>query len=222
MFVLLRIIFTGLFVWLLLHLETDSPNLEGDVSNAGWLAAAVITGIGTAVVWAPWIGTRIATPLTDVMTDGSVMIDDRPLLRWIHKCERRDWRGLGVFLCFVEGVREPDLPGAFVFGMNLARPGSWLESVFARRVYDFNNVFHCVRALEILRFWHGIDPGPHNQIEVRLAVLSTEITARPERAPVAVPSAPPPQTLKRNTAIRLPGFSKKNFKSPSHETLPSD
>lgn len=212
MLVVLRFIFTGLFIWLLLHLESDSPNLEGDVSNAGWLAAAVITGIATAVVWAPWIGTRIATPLTDVMVDGTVIVDDRLLLRWIHRCERRGWRSLGVILCFIEGVREPDLPGAFVFGMNMAKPGSWLESAFARRVYDFNNVFHCVRALEILRFWHGIDPGQHPQVEVRLAVLSTEISVRPAQPMLAVPSAPLPQTLKRNTAIRLPGSpGKKSF-----------
>jgi hypothetical protein len=136
-------------------------------------------------------------------------------MRLIRGCERRRWRRCVVALCFLEGVRHPRLPAQFIIGMHHARPGSWLEKVFAREVYKFSNVANAARAREILRLRHDDDPGPHRRIEVNLALLSDERAPRPDPEIVAVPAASPPPPLARNERIRL-------FSSPARETPTGD
>jgi hypothetical protein len=124
-----------------------------------------------------------------------------------------------VALCFLEGVRHPRLPAQFVIGMNHARPGSWLEKVFAREVYKFSNVANAAKAREILRVRHNADPGPHARIEVNLALLADERVPRPEVGVVTVPAAPPPPPLTRNESIRL--FSKPEPKASPDDAKPA-
>jgi hypothetical protein len=115
-------------------------------------------------------------------------------------------------------VRHPNLPAAFVVGMNNARPGSWLEKVFAREVWRFNNITNCVRAHEILRTRHRIDPGTHEQAEINLALMSQVREPAPALPPLAVPAAPPAPLPKRNARIRLFGGAT----SPDAKPNPSE
>ena len=204
MLLLFRFLFTGLFVGLLAHAAYAAhTNSANDVGNAGNFALAVILGIAASATWAPVLGEVVAGPMTGTLTDGSVSQDTTLLIRWTRRLEMKGWRRIVVFLAFVEGVRHPRLPAAFVIGMNQSRPGSWLERVFSREVYRFNNVANCVRAHDILKLRHDVDPGPHREVEVNLALRAHVREPRPEPSILPVPEAPPPPPLQRNSRIRL-------------------
>jgi hypothetical protein len=110
--------------------------------------------------------------------------------------------GITSILCFIEGVRQPHLPTAFVIGMNNARKGSWLEKVYAREVFKFSNAQHCLAAYNVLKT-HGIDPRPHASPGVNLVLVSSEHEVKPAPPPVDVPPAPPPPNLQRNPRIDI-------------------
>ncbi|HTH49970.1 MAG TPA: hypothetical protein VMB21_20825 [Candidatus Limnocylindria bacterium] len=204
MLLLFRIFLTSLFGWLLWrarHVATGS--LEADVTNAGNFALSIVVGFLAALTWAPLLGEIVAGPMTGVLTDGSPAPDSTGLIRFIRRCEARGWHRLAVLLCFVEGVRHPSLPAAFVIGMNNAKPGSWPEMVFAREVFGFSNVANCLRAHDILKLRHDLDPGSHPVPAVTLALIAHMRVGRAEAPTLAVPAAPagPPRT--RNSKIRL-------------------
>lgn len=206
MLVLFRFVLTALFLWLLVMLSRQaSANLNDDVSNAGLFALAVVVGFAASLTWAPVLGRLVAGPMTGLMTDGKVSEDRTWLIRFACRCEARGWSSLAVAAAFAEGVRHPNLPAAFVVGMNNARPGSWLEKVFAREVWRFNNITNCVRAHEILRTRHRIDPGTHEQAEINLALMSQIREPAPALPPLPVPTAPPAPLPRRNARIRLFG-----------------
>jgi hypothetical protein len=206
MLVLFRFFLTSLFLWLIVKLSRQAAeNLDDDVSNAGLFALAVVVGFAASITWAPVLGRLIAGPMTGLMNDGNVSEDRTWLIRFARRCEAREWPRMAVLAAFAEGVRHPNLPAAFVVGMNNARPGSWLEKVFAREVWRFNNITNCVRAHEILRTRHHIDPGTHEQAEINLALMSQVREPAPPLPPLAVPAAPPAPLPKRNARIRLFG-----------------
>ena len=204
MLILFRLIFTGLFIGLLSRAAHDAhANLSNDVVTAGNFALAIIVGFAAAATWAPVLGEAVAGPMTGTLTDGSISQDNSGLIRWIRRLENRGWRRTVVLCCFVEGVRHPRLPAAFVLGMNNARPGSLMERVFSREVFRFNNVANCVRAHDILKLRHDVDPGFHREAEVNLALRSHVREPRPEPVALPVPPAPPAPPLLRNPRIRL-------------------
>jgi hypothetical protein len=106
------------------------------------------------------------------------------------------------FLCFIEGVRAPWLPTAFNIGLLHARPGSWMEKIYAKEVFRFNNAENCMRAFAALQR-HGIDPRPHANPDVNAVLLSMERGASPGPDVMQVAPAPPPPTLKRNERIKI-------------------
>jgi len=122
-------------------------------------------------------------------------------VRWV---EARGWRRLTVCLCFLEGVHHPDQPAAFLMGLHNARPGSWLERVFAWEVFRFDNAQHCLEALRVLRR-HGVNPRLHRNPEIARALLALDREIRPESGMLPLPSAENPASLKRNPGIRLFG-----------------
>jgi hypothetical protein len=201
---LLRVLLSGAFVWLLWSASTEaSANLSADVVNAGRFALAIVVGFGAALTWAPVLGEEIAGPVTGLMGDGNVAQINFRLVRWAKHCQTRGWRRLALLLAFVEGVRRPNLPAAFVIGLRCARPGSWLELAFAREVWRFNNVANCVRAFDILVLHHDRRPRAHPVPEVNLALLAHTRPVPPPAEVLPVPSAPPPPPLERNERIRL-------------------
>jgi len=203
---ILRIVLTGTFVIVLFRAsEESSANLNNDITNAGWFALAVIAGFAASLTWAPLLGEMVAGPVTGLLKDGSPSQDNSWRLRWIRHFEARGWRRLTVALAFVEGVLEPNLPAAFVIGMQNARPCSWLERVFAREVWRFNHVSNCVRAHDILALRHDRRPEVHPVPEVNLALLAHLRVPPPAPDPVNLPPAPPPPPLKRRRSIRLFG-----------------
>ena len=205
MLVLLRIIFTGAFIYCIAQARDNArTNLAaGDLNNAFWVGAGVFAAIASAIVWAPYLGAKVADPLTGGMVNTPSA--ERKnfvlwLVRWLEKRERHP--GLIRWLCFIEGVRAPWLPTGFVIGLQHAKPGSWLEKVYAREVFRFNNAENCILAFRAL-MRHGIDPRPHPSPDVNIVLLSQDRSAAPEPAKLGVPTAPPPAPLARDKRIRI-------------------
>ncbi|MGZ8900952.1 MAG: hypothetical protein ACXW3Z_12725 [Limisphaerales bacterium] len=205
MLVLLRIIFTGFFIYCAVQARDNARDnlLAGDMMNAFWVGAGVLTAIACAIVWAPYIGAKVADPLTGGLVNSASAERKNRLLqfiRWLDKKERAP--ALIRWLCFIEGVRAPWLPAAFNIGLIHSRPGSWLERVYAKEVFRFNNAENCMRAFVALQR-QGIDPRPHASPDVNTVLLSVQRAAAPDPEIMAVPQAPPPPPLKRDQRIRI-------------------
>lgn len=204
MLVLFRLIFTGLFLWLLAQLSRSGHgSIDTDLQSAGWFATAVIVGIVAACLWAPVIGSALAGPVAGMMTDGATFEAKNGRHRWIYWALRHGHRRLALLFCFARGVWEPDQPAAFVIGMDNARAGSWLEKVFAREVWRFSNVQNCLRARDLLQYRHRVTPSDHEQSTVNLAVSSRLQESKPPAPvlPAPAPAVNPPLT--RHARIQL-------------------
>jgi hypothetical protein len=75
--------------------------------------------------------------------------------------------------------------------------------VFAKEVFRFNNVANCVRAHDILKLRHDIDPGPHLQPEVNLQIMAHVRETRPEMPLIKLGVSAPRPALVRNQRIKL-------------------
>jgi hypothetical protein len=203
MLIVLRIVFGAALVYGIMQAsENAEKNLEaGDLTNAFWTGYCVLVAILNAAVWAPFIGDKISQPITGMITRSTYFEQKNYLLKLIHWLENRGYRRLVVFLCFLEGIRRPGQPTAFVVGLKNAKPGSWLEKVYAREVFKFGNAQNCLAAYEIL-LRHRVDPGAHPNPEVNLLLMSHYRAPKSDPDKIAVPpAAPPPVT--RDPRIRL-------------------
>lgn len=206
MLIALRIVFGAAFVY---YLATGwdtgpTPDQKGDLANAFNLAVLLVLGLVNAMVWAPYLGAKIAGPFTGVLTDGTYVERRNHLLRLVYWLQDRGCRRLTVFFCFLEGIHHPDLPAAFAIGLKNAKPGSWFEKVYARELFRFDNAQNCIQAFAALKR-HGLDPGRHHNPEINIVLLSLGRAAKPEPSKIVVPTAPSPQALRRNPQIRLFG-----------------
>jgi hypothetical protein len=204
MLILLRIIFGALMYYAFKEAQMNAQlnPMSGDLSNAYWVAVVVILALCNAFVWAPYFGEKLADPLTGATVDAEYKESKNWLLKLIRKCEKHNMRGLAAFLCFIEGVRRPYLPTAFVIGMRNARKGSWLEKIYAKEVFKFSNAQHCLTAYNVLKA-HGVDPRPHSTPGVNLVLISSEHEVKPTPPPMGVPEAPPPPKLERDPRIDI-------------------
>ena len=205
MIVLLRIIFTGAFIYCAIQARDNARDnlMGGDLTNAFWVGIAVLTAIACAIVWAPYIGGKVADPIAGGLTSGEYVERKNRLLQLIRWLETNERSALLIrWLCFLEGVRAPWLPTAFNIGLKHSRPGSWLEKVYARELFRFNNTENCLRAFSTLMS-RGIDPRPHSNPDVNAVLLSAERTSAAERETMPLAPAPPAPPLKRDGRIQL-------------------
>lgn len=204
MLIVLRIIFGAalLFAFGKASRNADIAPHTGDLTNALYLAVCVLLAIANAVVWAPFIGAKVADPLTGVMLRINAYERKNRLLRLARWLQARRRRRLALGVCFWAGVLRPEEPAAFVTGLSNTRPGSWLEKIFALEVFRFENAQHCVEAYHALRR-HGIDPRPHASPQINLVLLSLDrqVKAAPDVLPV--PASPDEPTPVRDERIRL-------------------
>ncbi len=184
-----------------LKLAGPYPQTEG-TTDAGYMALAVIIGIANAIVWAPLVGRLISDPLTGAFTSGNPGDFKNSLLQLANKLALRRWRKTALFFAFLEGVRHPDLPGAFILGLHHARSGTWVQRIFAREVWRFDNAENCLQAWKVLRA-HGKEPGIHRRPEVNLLILSAQRERAPEPGTLAVRPAPAAPAPARNPRIQL-------------------
>jgi len=204
MLVVLRIIFGAALVYAVREAWAAGgrPTETGDMTASFWLAVSVAVGIANAVVWAPYLGGRLADPLTGAFTRGFYVEQKNHLLKLVRWLDERGHRRLTLFACFLEGIHRPNAPTAFIIGLRNARAGTWLERVFAREVYRFDNTQNCVWAYQILKR-RGINPGVHRRPEVNLTLRSIEKGVEPPQPPVPILPAPQTMPLERNRQIKL-------------------
>jgi hypothetical protein len=204
MLVILRIIFGAALVYTVREAwDAGSRATEtGDMSAAFWLAVSVALGIANAIVWAPYVGGRLADPLTGAYTRGFFVEQKNYLLKLVRRLDERGHRRLTLLCCFLEGIHRPNTPTAFIIGLQNTREGTWLEKVFAREVYRFDNTQNCVWASKILKR-RGVNPGVHRQPEVNLTLRALEKKVEPPSAPLPIPPAPQMMPLERNRQIKL-------------------
>jgi hypothetical protein len=203
MLIILRIIFGAALIYELAQAVSSAPSSHGagDTTGAYYLATCVILGLLNAIVWAPYFGDKLSGPLTGTITKSTYVERTNLVLRLIHWLDARRYRRATVLLCFLEGVRHPKLPAAFIIGLNRAKLGSWLEKVYAREVFRFNNSQNCVQAYLALKR-HGIDPRPHPSQAINIALLSLERPSRPDPQNIAVPPRSGPPPMQRNPGIK--------------------
>ena len=204
MLILLRILFGAAMFFAVREAwaEAQANPMTGDLTNAYYTALCVILAIANAVVWAPWFGSKIADPITGVITRSTYYDQKNRVLQLIHWAESRGLRRCTVFGCFLEGIRHPNRPAHYVIGLNNARPGSWFEKVFARELWRFDNAQNCLRAYRVL-MRHRINPRPHHNPEVNLLLISMDHEVKPDPERLPVPKAPPVTNLRRNKQIQL-------------------
>jgi hypothetical protein len=204
MLIVLRVTFGLAFAWAMSQMiqNAESNPHSGDLTNAFWLVVCVGLAMANALVWAPYVGARIAEPLSGMFVRPGIPVRDHFLLRWMHRLDARGHQRLARWVAFLEGVRRPWLPAAFAVGLRNAAPGSWLERVYAREVFKFDNLQHCVRAYDVLT--RDGAPGPrHGKPEIELALQALRRGPASEKPPMAVPAAPGPLAPRRNPRIRL-------------------
>lgn len=223
MLILLRIIFGAAFVYTVRLLwENARGNPEtGDLLNAFYIALVVLLAIPNAIVWAPFLGGKISDPLTGVITKGTYAERRNYLLRLVYGLQERRLRRLTLLACFLEGIHHPDRPTAFVIGLKNAKPGSWLEKVFAREVFKYDNAQNCIQAHAALKR-HGIDPGPHRNPEINIVLISLQRSVKPAPETLAVSPAPPSPPLQRNPQIRLFEAASARPVDPSRGSAPEE
>jgi hypothetical protein len=201
---LFRIILSSalLYTFYRARLSSGADVRYDDLTGAAYLIVAVVLGIACACVWAPYLGAKVADPLTGGLVQSHCIERSRRVLKLIRWAEHRGLRRLALLLCFIEGVRYPWLPSAFVLGLKNARPGTWLEKVFAREVFRFNNTQNCLVATQVLQK-HGIQPSLHEHPEINIALNAMDREPRPEPSTLPIPPADPPPPPRRNTRIQI-------------------
>lgn len=201
---ILRILFGAamLFVFREAIHNAQAAPMTGDGANAVLLALGLIVALANAAVWAPYFGAKLSAPLTLPLTEGSVYERRTRLLDMARRAERMGRRRMVVGLCLVESFWRPTQPAAFLIGLKNARPGSWLETHFALRVFRFDNASHSVDAYRILR-GRGIDPRPHKNPEINALLLALERRSTPAPAPILLTRQSEVVVPRRDPRIRL-------------------
>ncbi|MFN0068176.1 MAG: hypothetical protein ACKVYV_11125 [Limisphaerales bacterium] len=221
MLVVLRLVFGAalLYAFGLVQQNAAARAASADLVNAGLLALCVGLGLLNAIVWAPFFGRLLAEPLTGTFTEGAYVDLRNPVISLARKLHHHGWRRAACLFAFLEGIRNPDLPGAFVVGLNAARSGSWLEKVFAREVWRFDNAENSLRAWKILTA-RGLNPGLHRRPEVNLLIHSVQREKLPDPALLPLPVAPASAVPPRNPRIRL--FAAAEAARPAPEQAPPE
>lgn len=204
MLIVLRILFGAIFLHFarLAWLNAERNPAAGDLENAFYTAICVVLALANAMVWAPYIGSKLSDPLTSTVTQSTFVDQVNYLMKLAQWLARRGWRRTVLLLAFLEGIRRPHTTVPFIIGFQQARPGSWLEKVFAREVYRFQNIQNCIKAYQVLKA-HGRPPGAHPNAEVSMAILALEKEAREPSPKYKLPPAAPRPRLLRNRRIVL-------------------
>lgn len=233
MLIILRILITGSLVYVFDQMQESGTgtNISGDLTQAFYMGTVLILAILMAAVWAPYLGEKIADPITGEMTCGSYSSHRRWLPRMIKWFDSHRWKRMALFCCILEGLDNPDFPVPFTTGLRQTRPGSWWEKVFALEVFRFDNAQNSLKAADILRDRHDLIIDEHDRPSITVALRKRERVAAPERKPKPLPKAPIAAKPKRNQRIRLftnnqkpetpsqespaPELGQKNLESPS-------
>lgn len=201
---LLRIVVSGFWLYLIAkaaeNARVDLPG--GDLTNAYYLAGVLIVGLLMGALWTPYIAEGLCGNLTNTFTEGAVELPERPLRRFRERAQKKGNRRTLVFACVLEAIFHPNLPSGYLIGMRNAKRGSWLEKMFAREVYRFDNQQNCVEAKEVLQR-HGLGVGRHWSEEINLGILAGRKRNRPAPPTLSLPQVSHTLNSRRNPKIQL-------------------
>ncbi len=205
MLIILRILITGALLYVFGQMRDQGAGMTvaGDLTQAFYMGFVLILAILMAAVWAPYLGEKIADPITGEFTSGSFTGHARNLPRLIRWLESRRWRRLTLFCCILEGLDNPEFPMPFTTGLRHTRPGTWWEKVFALEVFRFDNAQNCLEAADILKERHDHIVEEHERPSITVALKKRDRVIEPPREPKALPKAAPPPKPKRNKRIRI-------------------
>jgi hypothetical protein len=200
----LRIFFGAAFLFVCGEAVANAREapMTGDLRNAYYLVLCVILGLANGAVWAPYFGAKLSEPFTNLFTQDSSADGRNPIQGLLFRLQDRGHRRLTVLCALLEGWHHPVRPTAFLVGLRNARPGTWSEAYFARKVFEFDNAQHCLEAFNVLRKY-GIDPRPHRNPEVNTVLMAHERQVKPDPTRLPVFPAPAPGPLKRDPRIKL-------------------
>jgi hypothetical protein len=200
---LLRWVLSGAFVYSLVKAAYAYTSLSG-LDTIFLMIYLLLGSIIISILWAPVIGEKIADPITSsIVEETTLPPTQNRLVRWICRLQARGTHRLALLLCFWEGLRHPDLPLPPLLGLRSTRPGSFLEKLFAREVYRYNNIKNCLHAYTILKERHNECPPPHRNPEVNLAIMGLTRAPHPTPEKVTVKTNAAPVRLERNPGIKL-------------------
>lgn len=199
---LLRFGFLSGLIYCLVKGAGVADTSGGGVEGLSYMAMALILGVATAVVWAPYFGERIAAPLTSALTNTEVTEMENETLKGIQSLSIHGWRRLAAWLCLVQCIRHPKLSAPAWMGLENSPEGSWLQKEFAWRVYGFTHPHRCVEAWKVL-LRHGIKPPPHHEPTIVMFLKAHEPKPEKEQVPVELEAAPPSEALPRDARIQL-------------------
>ena len=168
------------------------------------MVALLFLAVANGIVWTPFIGARLVSPLTGSYIRTSYSKRKNRLVRMIHRMEKKGWRRRVVWASWLAGHIRPNEPEVFYLGLQNAAPGSGMQRYFAEKVYQFLNGRRCLEAFLILRSL-GYEPAPHREQSINRIVLAhvSRKSLKPKTMPVpAITQAP---FMAPNPAIRLPG-----------------
>ncbi len=210
---LVRILVAGLFIYTYYRGFFDSGPLDG-VDVFLLMATLLLGAIAVSISWAPAIGSAISEPVTSALTGGfSIAPADNRMVRLIYRLEHQKARRRALALSFLEGMRHPDQPYPALLALRNTLPGSLLEKLLAREVYQYNNVANCMKARKILIERHQEIPPMHPVPEVAQAIQMSTREVAPPATILAMVRRPQLDKPARNPNIRL--FDQPNRESGS-------
>ncbi|MCS1407261.1 MAG: hypothetical protein M2R45_00418 [Verrucomicrobia subdivision 3 bacterium] len=122
MLIILRIVITGTLIYVFreMHAHGAIANISGDLTQAFFMSIVLVLAILLAVVWVPFLGEKIADPLTGELISGSFANHRRWLPRLIRWAKTHRYRRLTLFCSILEGLNNPDFPMPFTHSLGRA------------------------------------------------------------------------------------------------------
>lgn len=194
-------------IWAIHHAIqlSETTNMQrADFPEIGFsMAVLLVLGLLNAIVWTPYIGAKIADPISGMFTRSSFSWNRSKIYKYILKLESRNKYKTAAWVAYFYGFRRPNEPEIFYSGMRNAMPDSYLQKYFAQRVYHFLNARRCLEAYSILKSL-GWEPARHREQSINRLIMVHFAEKKQELPKFQIPNIPPPSELVRNTNITLP------------------
>lgn len=202
MLILLRILVTGSWFGCFIMAARCAGTTSGDLAALGYMVIGILLSIAMSAVWTPWLADFLCGSL-NVLDDCTYIESKSRLNSMIDWASRRRLYSFVVLLCLLKGYLRPELPSTFLRGLKHSKSGSWLQRIFARRVYRFNNSQNSLRAAKVLQE-QGENPGMHQNPEVVLLMLQEKRKKLEKTQRIRIPA--PRRPLLSDTTTQLPSM----------------
>ncbi len=207
MLFLCRLVFGGCMIWsihLAIQLSNRTNMQRAELPEIGFsMAVLLVLALLNAIVWAPYIGAKIADPIAGMFTRSSFSWHRSKIYKHILRLEHKKKYKTAAWTAYFYGLMRPNEPEVFYSGMQNSVPSSYLQKYFAEKVYQFLNARRCLEAYTILKSL-GWEPVRHREQSINRLIMVHFSQKRERPSKLELLSAPPLSTLARNVNITLP------------------